>query len=86
MTPCDYCHQTFEPSRAGQRFCRDRCRSAWHRAQHLPGQVAGIRAINRGWSVTVHVPDLPDGIKKGSAVRLETTENPRLDASTGVKI
>jgi len=83
MTPCHHCHKPFAPSRPGHRFCSDRCRSAWHREQSLPGQVTGIRAVKHGWAVTVRYHDLPVGIVKGSAVRLETGQIPRLDANTG---
>lgn len=83
MNRCAHCQKTFEPTRDGQRFCRGRCRSAWHRANNLPGQVTGIRAIKHGWSITVRYPAIPPGICKGTAVMLETDGVPRPDASTG---
>jgi len=83
MITCDYCHGPFEPTRHGQRFCRGKCRSAWHRQNSLPGQVTGIRALKSGWAVTVRYPELPTGIVKGSAIRIETDGTPRPDASQG---
>lgn len=80
---CDYCHHTLpKDARPGQRFCRARCRSAWHRANNLPGQVTGIRAVKHGWSITVRYPSIPCGICKGTAVLIETDNVTRPDAST----
>lgn len=83
---CDHCHNPLpKDARTGQRFCRAQCRSAWHRANNLPGQVTGIRATKHGWSITVHYPSIPMGICKGTAVMLETDGLARPDASTGAE-
>lgn len=78
---CDYCHGPLpEDARRGQRFCRDKCRSAWHRANSLPGQVTGVRMLKRGgWAVTIRYTDQP-GVQIGSAVRLEMDDSRRPDA------
>lgn len=59
---CEYCKETFNPTRPGQRFCVGKsCRQKFHREQNLPGEVTGIRQLKRGgWSVTVKVSNLPD--------------------------
>lgn len=83
MIPCDYCHEPFEATRPAHRFCSNACRSAWHRENSLPGHVTGMRALKRGgWAITVRYPEQPGGVVIGSAVRLETTDIPRQDAST----
>ncbi len=83
---CDHCKKSFPATRPGHRFCSNRCRSAWHHAQSLPGTVTGIRALKRGgWAITLHVPEVEYGIELGTAVRLETTPIPRQNASSGEK-
>lgn len=84
--PCDYCHAPFTPKRKGQRFCGDpqkACRQKWHQENaNLPGTVKGLRQIKTGeWSVTTHYPTRPP-VNIGTRVRLETTAEPRQDAST----
>lgn len=71
---CNHCHNPLpKDAKPSQRFCRARCRSAWH------------RAIKHGWSITVRYQSIPDGICKGTAVLLETDGVARPDASTGVE-
>lgn len=69
--PCKHCGTPFEPTRPGHEFCLDKCRTAWHRENKLPGRVAGIRALKSGgWSITIHQSERPQ-VQIGSKVRLE---------------
>ena len=30
---CEWCQGIYQPKRKGQRFCRPKCRAAWHRSE-----------------------------------------------------
>lgn len=81
MIPCDYCHTN--PAKPKGRFCSDKCRSAWHHENRCPGVVKGLRALKRGWAVTVYYPTQPSGINIGTMVVLETPQTTRSDAFQG---
>lgn len=61
--PCDHCGTEYTVRKPRQRFHSARCRAAAARerqAEGLPGRMtAGPRRVRDGWSITIHLPDLP---------------------------
>lgn len=71
---CDYCQGVYTPKRPHQRFCEPAHRSAAHREKQLEGVpprvVTGARQVRNGWSITVHLDDLPP-VGPGDQVRVK---------------
>lgn len=82
---CDYCGTAFPPKNHRQRFCHDKCRYAHDREKKTEGlparAVTGPRRVRDGWSVTIHLPELP-AIEPGDEIRIKMPP-PEIDLPGG---
>lgn len=55
MRPCPYCRALFTPKRRWGAFCSSKCRTDYDVDIGAQGSVAGVRRINKGASIVIHL-------------------------------